>query len=351
MPASGDRRSYYRLGAGAILLMLMTFALMPALAGATGLSSRTLQLFNSEPGQATDYNFSFTISNNATVGSLGILFCSNDPVEDDPCTLPSGLDDSNAQLTAQTGITDFNLFVAASNSLVLSRTPSAITAPLNITLNLHNIINPTVPGPYYVRLAVYSSSNATGSSVDFGGLAFAATSNVQISSVVPPYLTFCSGLVISNFNCASAAGDYIDLGNLSSSRSSQASSQLLVATNAPNGYMMQVYGTTMTSGNNTINPIIDNSGSRPGSQQFGINLRANTIPVVGADPAGPGSGQPVGAYANPNRFQFISNDVIADSPNADDYRKYTVSYLVNTAAGQPPGVYASTLTYVAAGSF
>jgi hypothetical protein len=343
-----------RYGLFASLLLILTilpacFLVIPV--QATGLNNRSWQLLNDAPGVTTDYTASFTIANSSTIGSLGILLCSNSPLEGDNCTLPAGLDVTNAQLSSQSGITDFSLFIAATNSMILSRSPSFITAPLTVTLTFHNIVNPSSAGSYYVRIAAYSSTNETGASVDYGGLAFAITNNLQLSSVVPPYLTFCAGITINDFDCLSANGDYINFGNLSSAHSSQASSQLLVATNAPNGYVIQTYGTTMTSGNNIIPAMTNDATSRPGTSQFGINLRANTVPPIGNDPTGPGAGEPALAYNDPNHYQFVSNDTVVSSLTADNFRKYTVSYIVNASNNQPPGVYASTVTYVCAGSF
>jgi hypothetical protein len=337
--------------ASLLLCLLAVTVPLTVYAQTGGLANRSWQVVNSALGATTDYTLSFTISNNITLGSLNILLCSNTPLQDDSCDLPTGVDLSNAQLSAQSGITDFTLFPVASDSVLLSRTPSAVTAPLTASVTLHNVLNPSLIGSYYVRVSAYSSSNGTGTAVAYGGLAFPVTNNLAISSVVPPYLTFCAGIAIPAFNCASASGDYINFGELSTAHSSQATSQLLVATNAPNGYVMQVYGTTMTSGNDVISAITNGAGSQAGHAQFGLNLRANSVPPIGADPTGPGTGQAAGNYNNPNHYQFVSNDVIASSLEADNFRRYTVSYLVNTPSSQSPGVYASTLTYVAAGSF
>ena len=336
--------------AGLICLVMVVLCL-PALVQATGLTPRTMQQLNSGPGVTTDYTLTFTITNGITLGSLSVLICGNSPLEGDLCDVPPGLDVTNAQLTAQTGITDFTLFDVGPQSLLLSHPAAVVTAPQTVSFTFHNVVNPDVPGPYYVRVAAYSSTNGTGPSVAFGGLAFAVTHNVQVNSVVPPYITFCSGVIIPSLNCTSASGDQIDFGNLSPSRSSQATSQLLVATNAANGYVIQVAGTTMTAGNDIIAALTGQTGSQPGSSQFGINLRANTVPDIGSDPDGPGVGQPVNNYDQTNRYRFDSDDVIADSTAPDNYRRYTVSYLVNVPVDQAPGVYASTLTYVAAGSF
>lgn len=332
-----------------IVFMLAFWQTMPI--AADGLDNRSLQLLNDAPGVSTTYTFSFTLSNSSTIGSLDILFCSNDPLQYDNCTIPAGFDVTNSQLSSQTGLTGFTSFVAASNELVLSRTPTFVTEPLTVTLTFTNVLNPSSIGPYYARVAVYSSNNATGSSVDFGGLAFAITSNLQISSIVPPYLTFCVGITIPSFDCTTASGDYIDFGNLSSAHSSQATSQMLAATNAANGYIIQVYGVTMTSGNNIIPAMTNDATSRPGTSQFGINLKANTVPAIGNDPTGPGSGQPTATYGDPNHYQFVSNDTLVSTTIPDNYREYTSSYVVNTSITQPPGVYVSTVTYVCAGSF
>jgi hypothetical protein len=337
--------------------LLLFLAILPACCltlqaqADNGLNNRSLQLLNDAPSATTTYIVSFTISTNSTIGSLDLLFCSNDPLPQDNCTIPAGLDVTNAQLSSQSGLTDFTFFANATNELVFSRTPSLITPPLTVTLTLTNIINPSSIGPYYARLGAYSSTNASGSTVDFGGLAFAIVNNLQINSIVPPYLTFCSGITITNFDCSTASGDYLNFGDLSSAHSSQTDSQLLVATNAPNGYGIQVYGTTMTSGNNIIPAMTNDATSQPGSSQFGINLRANTVPVIGNDPIGPGSGEPTSAYNDPNHYQFVSNDSIVSSLSADNYRQYTASYVVNTSSTQPPGIYVSTLTYVCVGSF
>jgi hypothetical protein len=338
------------LTATVLLFGIIAFYL-PMLVRATGLTPRTMQQLNSGPGATTDYTLNFTINNGITLGSLSILICGNTPLEGDLCSLPPGLDVTNAQLTAQSGITDFTLFNVGPDSMLLSHPAATVSAPQAVSFTFHNIVNPSVPGPYYVRVAAYSSTNGTGPSVAFGGLAFAVNHNVQVSSVVPPYLTFCSGITIPSFACPSASGDQIDFGNLSPVHSSQAASQLLVATNASNGYVIQVAGTTMTAGNNIITALTTGTASQPGSPQFGINLRANSAPAIGSDPDGPGSGQPANDYAQANRFRFDSNDVIAASAAPDNYRRYTVSYLVNVPADQSPGVYASTLTYVAVGSF
>ena len=126
---------------------------------------------------------------------------------------------------------------------------------------------------------------------------------------------------------------------------------MLVATNAAQGYTIYMGGTTLISGNNIISELVGNDVSRPGVGQFGINLRANSSPSVGSEPAGPGNGVPTTNYGQTNRFRFVSGESLATYPAPDDIRQYTVSYIVNVPATQPSGVYVSTLTYVCLANF
>ncbi len=125
---------------------------------------------------------------------------------------------------------------------------------------------------------------------------------------------------------------------------------MVTSTNAGIGYNLATYGTTMTSGNNEI-AATQNATSQVGTNQFGINLRANTTPHIGADTSGPGTAHPTTNYNNVNRFTFKSGDTVAQATGAQDYRKFTTSYIVNVSKDQAPGVYSTTLTYVCLANF
>jgi hypothetical protein len=126
---------------------------------------------------------------------------------------------------------------------------------------------------------------------------------------------------------------------------------MLSATNALSGFNINVFGTTMTSGNNTIGAIAAADVSRPGVAQFGLNLVANSTPGVGQNPAGPGSAAPTIGYDVPDIFKFASGDLVASTPTVDDFKRLTASYIINIPNGQPIGAYASTLTYVCLANF
>jgi hypothetical protein len=126
---------------------------------------------------------------------------------------------------------------------------------------------------------------------------------------------------------------------------------MVIATNAQSGYNISVTGSTLTSGNNTIASLAAASPSQTGVSQFGINLRANSLPTVGADPSGPGAGTPLASYNQPNLYTFNNGDTVANTGGVSDFRKFTISYMVNISKQQAAGIYASTFTYVAFANF
>ena len=107
----------------------------------------------------------------------------------------------------------------------------------------------------------------------------------------------------------------------------------------------------MTAGNRTIPALASPALSQPGVSQFGINLRQNTVPSVGANVDGIGTGVASASYNTPNVYRFNSGDTIANSPLSTEWNRYTISYLVNVADSQPAGRYASTLTVIATTTF
>lgn len=298
-----------------------------------------------------NYNLGFDITSVSNLGSIDIQFCANDPLLQDPCVAPTGFDDSNAVLAGQTGQTGFSILTPTmANQIILTRPSSAdVTGPVSYTFT--NISNPSTEGSYFVRLQTFSSIDGSGSPVDYGGIAADTLNNLSINAEVPPFLYFCSAIVISNLNCTSASGSYVNFGNFSPNQTAYGSSDLLVGTNGKNGYQITVEGTGLLSGNNVIPSIQSSDVSRPGTSQFGINLVSNVSPIVGQDPLGPGIGLPTNNYNKNNFYYFNSGDVIASSNQPENYRQYTVSYVVNVSNTQPAGVYVSTINYICTANF
>jgi hypothetical protein len=335
-----------------VLLSVGAGLILMGRTSAAELAPRSLELSDSTAGATNvTYQTAFTLATAGAVGSISIEFCSNSPLLTDPCTAPNGLDVSGAVLTNQTGATGFSISSSSTaNDIILTR-PSTVNAAVSASYTFSSITNPSADGSHYGRFLTYASSDASGPSTDTGGVAFALNAAVDVNAVVPPFLLFCSGNTIAAFDCNAAVGNYLDLGDLSATHAGAGTSQLLVATNGQSGYGISVKGTTLESGNNVLRALTAPTTSQPGTSQFGINLRANTNPTVGANPTGPGTGAPTANYDAANEFTYNANDLIARATQPEDYRKYTVSYLANITTSQPVGIYASTFTYVALANF
>lgn len=354
-------RPPYRTPTGAKLLALMCLAVVAVgllrfvaqPVQASQLGNRRLMMSSANAGASgVDYLLSFDLATPGPLGSITAQFCSNDPFSADPCTVPPGLDVSGVTLADQSGATGFTISPATSvNQLVLTRPPTnASVGP--VSYHFTGAVNPSVPGTYYVRLQTFATPDASGPASDYGGIAIAVlNAPISINAMVPPYLIFCTGVTISGLNCANAVGDFIDFGELLTSRAATGSSQMLIGTNAQSGYNITVSGTTLSSGVNSINALATADVSRPGVSQFGFNLRGNTTPANGSNPFGPGIAQPQPLYDSPNIYRFVSGDVIVSNTVPDNLRQFTASYIVNRPVGQAPGIYVSTLTYIALATF
>jgi hypothetical protein len=151
-------------------------------------------------------------------------------------------------------------------------------------------------------------------------------------------------------DCSTAGGEFLGFGELSSSQTKYMTSQYSGATNDPGGYSTSLTGITMTSGSNFIPALNLPTNSQVGVSQFGMNLRANSIPGVGNDPSGVGTSAIAPDYASPNQFTF-KDQVLSSSNTSTDFNLFTVSYIVNITGSQPAGIYNTTLTYIATAAF
>lgn len=333
-----------------VLALAVTFGNNSAQASI--LFNRSILLSSNHASVTASHDFKFDVPSTAAIGSIVFEYCSDSPSFFTSCTPPVGLDASSASLNTQSGNVGFSIDSAntTANKIVLTR----VSAPGIATSNNYvfdNIVNPSSVTPsVFVRMSTYPTTDGNGPYNDTGAVAFAIISIFNVGAYVPPFLQLCVGISVTP-DCSATIGDSIDLGILSSQQANYGQSQFSTATNDPNGYVIYALGETMTSGNNTIQALTAPTPSFPGTPQFGMNLRANLLPPVGQDPVGVGTGAPEPNYNIPNRFMFNSGDAITVSPLTTNYNRMTVSYLVNVPANQAPGVYATTITYVATVQF
>ncbi len=344
----------FSLRAGRIIAALvLAFAVVaaPHSARADQLYNRSVTVASPLPSANTSHLFRFTYSSVSPVGSIEFEYCINTPFVGQPCTAPPGLNTSAGTLQSQAGETGFSVDAGATNNRIILTRTAAPTSAVPATYNLANVVNQGATNtPVYVRVATYASEDATGPRTDEGAVVYSTSSAINVEGYVPPYLTFCVGVTVA-LNCSSANGSQLNFGELSSRQPRFVSSQFSVATNDPAGYATTVTGTTMMSGNNII-PAIDSAPqpSVTGQSQFGMNLRANGNPAVGADRVGSGVGQIAANYNNPNQFYF-KNATMVTSTLPSDFNIFTVSYVTNVSAAQQAGVYVATMTYIATAAF
>lgn len=333
-----------------VLALLATLVYTVPHAQAAQVTSRSVTIGSSLPGATTTHRFAFNLASAGTLGSVEFEYCTNNPFVDTACDAPVGFSAAGAVLQAQAGETGFTIGSASTaNKIVLTRIPVA-NAAIPVAYTFGNIVNQSGNNaPSYVRISTYATDDATGPFTDDGAVAYTTTSAITVRGYVPPYLTFCVGVTVAT-NCSATFGNKLNFGELVTFSPRAVSSQFAVATNDPTGYTTFVSGPTMTSGNNIIPGLGAPSGSQPGTSQFGMNLRANSNPAVGSEPTGPGTGIISANFNNPNQFYF-NNQALVQSPIPSDFNAFTVSYLVNVSRDQQPGVYVTTMTYIASAAF
>ncbi len=340
----------YILEAITPLLCALVF-MVPQVYAVTRFNNRSLLVTPPVPGATATYTVSLSYNTLTTVGSMDLLFCT-DPIPNDPCIAPQGLNVSHAQLTNQAGVTGYSIKSETSNDMVLTRNPGVVSDTPS-TYVFSNIVNPTkTVDAYFIRLSDYASTDASGSLIDLGTVGSEVNNSLIVQTQVPPMLVFCVAQEVSQ-DCNSDDGIYFsDLGNLDSTHTLTATSQMSAGTNASQGYVITVNGPSMEAGTNVITPLAKPTASIAGVSQFGINLTTNTAPSLGADPDGSFTNAVVAAdYDHPNRFLYQDGAVVAGAPNVALIRRFTVSYIVNAASNLRAGVYTTTLTYICSGRF
>jgi len=117
------------------------------------------------------------------------------------------------------------------------------------------------------------------------------------------------------------------------------------------GYVLQITGNPPKYGTHTLSTPSTPTASTPGTEQFAINVAANTSPSVGAVPVQvPSSQTSFGFaspdYATPNLFKYSSGETIARSNSESGRTDYTISMIVNISNMTPAGHYSGDFSAV-----
>lgn len=140
----------------------------------------------------------------------------------------------------------------------------------------------------------------------------------------------------------------VDLGYLSTTATAYTSGTFQVRTYLASGYVAvnAADPPTATSGpgSHALTNLTSPSGPVVGTEQFGINLVANTSPAVGANlqqipDASYSFGQVAADYGTANLYKYVKGDTIATSTKSTGITQYTVSYIYNISEATPAGEY------------
>ncbi len=389
----------------AVLLFSLVLPLaMRSTAYAGLLTSRTIKLSSSKGGDTgVSYDISFVTATTGNIGGLVVDICSTTPIIGDTCTAPSGFKwhaksgDNTATLTqpgdgGSSAITDFSKDTTntTDNKLVLTRTAASVSSGQTVNITVVGVENPTASNTsFYARILTYAvtataqayTSGTPGAYADAGGSALSTADQITIQAKVQERLTFC---------VYTSAAAYTSCGSVSTTNpvvlgdangvlsptlpSINKSAKYNVTTNASNGVTIRAKGAVPTSGSNTIDAIAagNSSGttSTTGSEQFGLCTYRDTgggttgltasAPYNSASCSGTTAGQGAG---NDNSATFgydttTSNDNVTSTygdtiatKTAGDFSTGILVFLGNISNATEPGIYTSTLTFIATGNY
>ncbi len=357
-----------------LVASLLLPVITPQSASASQITVRSLKLIagstNDGGSKATglvNHLFTFTVPSGDNVGSIQFKYCTTADIAN--CVTPIGLDTTGATLNSQSGAQGFTMVNATNGAPYLTRAAASVT-PGVLSYQLNDITNPTATNtPFYVAIATYGSTDATGLAVDKGTVAASTANQIQLSGTMPESLVFCTGATVGKTggvpDCSTATLGAVNFNQIfSPTDTSTAHSQMAASTNAGSGYAITVNGPTMTSGLNTITGMNTMAPITHGLSQFGMNLKLNTTATstvpVGAEvdvlPNGTNyRGQAAAGYDTVDNFKFTNGDPVAKSDNGGaggtDSQIFTASYIVNVPGSQPAGTYTTTLTYICTPTF
>lgn len=157
----------------------------------------------------------------------------------------------------------------------------------------------------------------------------------------------------------SVTQDNIDLGVLDTAAASTATGTFQVRAWQAGGYSVVTASDPPSnpSGGHQLTPLSSPTASSPGTEQFGMNLVANTSPATfgAAEQQVPDATFSFGAaatgYDTANQFKYQKGNVIAGSTVNTSVTIYTISYIYNISTATPSGQYTFRHDIVAIGMY
>lgn len=149
----------------------------------------------------------------------------------------------------------------------------------------------------------------------------------------------------------------ISLGGLSTTTAKTGNATFSVLNYTSSGYVVTTYGQPPSSGSYVLAGMSTTDASQTGTEQFGINLRANTSPTTfGAEPVQVPSGSfsfggAAGGYSTVNQFRYVEGETVASATQSSGQTNYTVSYIVNISSTTAGGNYTGRQGFICTGTY
>jgi hypothetical protein len=148
----------------------------------------------------------------------------------------------------------------------------------------------------------------------------------------------------------------VNLGALSASTTKTGAATFKVLNYTSYGYIVQIIGQPPNNGAYTLAGMSSPAGSQAGQEQFGINLKNNSSPDIGAEaqqvPDGSfSSGAAATGYNTVDNFKYVSGNTIAQANENSGRTDYTISYIANISINTPGGSYSGNQTLVVTGTY
>lgn len=382
------RKPFFGLAA----LLLGVTGLLPVLGGGTAyaygqVTTRSIQMSNSTPGASASYLVTFTPATSTTIQAIAVDFCSNSPIPGDSCTKPTGFSVGTPTVTGvtvagQSAGTWTASQVNTNRTLELSNGSSTGTPSGAASFTLTTATNPSsTAGTFYARILTFSSTanmttwnstadgSATGTVLDFGGIALSTVNNVTVTAKVQETLTFCtSGAPISSgcgttttpsLNLGSTVGSNVILGTTTSTGSVYTQT----STNALSGVSVDMKNVSSTncgglSSNGGTSCAIAAAGAAitaigNGSGKIGMCVTPGTANTTAQAPYNNNGCTSYGLDESTANNNVISTygDQIFTSASAINQENDTLNFAAAAANTTPAGIYTANYALIATGKF
>jgi hypothetical protein len=400
------RRALYGFAATVLALTGVLQLVRPGSAYAYGqITTRSITMSSSKTGDTSvAYQVRFDPGTNATtVKSIAVDFCANTPIIGDSCTGTVGTStpDLSSVTVTTTGAGVGNLTggtwtVATTNSgrtfTISNSTGMIMNTGTSYFFTINLVTNPTTLGTFYGRILTFPNdvtSNYAGGytgtnlganiPTDAGGIAISTANQITITAKVQERIVFCVYTTGTGNNCTSKSGSAVNLGDVNGVLDPTGpyvdkNAKYTVSTNAASGVAIRVKGPTPTSGSNTIDPNLTPATSAFGTEQFGLctyqsaSVAGGLAPTTkydggtGAECSGTTQSAGTGTTGGDNSadFTFDTNatngttstygDVIANK-SAGDFSTGTLVFIGNVSNATEAGIYVTTLTFIATGTY